>query len=268
MTENIQEIFTDQIDDPAVAMRGELDRDKLFELADNIKQNGLINPITVRPKNNRYEVVAGHRRLSACKIAGKIKIACVVRELDDQKAFEVMAAENLERDDVNPVEEAIFLHAFMERTGKSVAETAKAIKRSPGYVETLLVVGQMPDYMQEFLKTGEIKKGVAVTLMQITDEQTLRVWTEMAVRDGVSVAQAEYWVHGWKMQQLPGSKKTETPPDGYTPKASEPLKFACAVDGKKYLPEDMRTIMVFKENMPFLEGVLQEMRATPDEKVS
>lgn len=262
--ETIQEIFTDQIDDPAVAMRGELDRNKLFELADNIKQNGLINPITVRPKNDRYEVVAGHRRLSACKIAGKIKIACVVRELDDQQTFEIMAAENLERDDVNPVEEAIFLHNFMERTGKSVAETAKAVRRSVAWVNSRLVVGEMPDYMQEFLKVGEVSLGVAVELMKITDDGTRSAWTKMAVRDGVSVAQAEYWVHGWQMSLLPGGERAEIPPGDFVPAVSEPIKFACAVDGNKYLPEDMRTVMVYKENLAYLENVLAEMRKVPE----
>lgn len=268
MNEKIQEIYTDQIDDPVYAMRGELNRDSLFELAENIKANGLINPITVRPVRDRFEVVAGHRRLSACKIAGKIKIQCVVRELDDNQTFEIMAAENLERDDVNPVDEAIFLHNFMERTGKSVAETAKAIKRSVGYIETRLVVGQMPDYMQDFLKFGHIKLGVAVKLMEITEESTREVWTRMAVRDGVSIAQAEFWVHGWKIQELPGGIRSEIPPGDFKPAVSEPMKFECAVDGKRYLPEDMRTIMVYKENESFLHEVLQKIKETPEEAAS
>lgn len=265
MNETIQEIFTDQIDDPAFAMRGELDRDALFDLAENIKQNGLINPITVRPIGKRFEVVAGHRRLSACKIAGKIKIACVVRELDDNKTFQIMAAENLERNDVNPVDEAIFLNNYIERTGLSVAETAKAIKRSVGYVESRLRIGQMPDYMQDYLKQGVIKLGVALSLMEITDEITLRTWTDMAVRDGVSVAQADYWVHGWRVSLLPGGSRAETPPDGFVPTKSEPIRFECAVDGKRYLPEDMRTIMVFKENFEFLLAVLQKNRELSNE---
>src|SRR3990167_7076615 len=105
----MQEIYTDIIDDPVHAMRSDIDRAELFELADNIKQNGLINPITVRPVGNRYEVVAGHRRLSACKIAGKIKITCVVRALTDAEGFAIKAAENLERVDVDPVDEANFI---------------------------------------------------------------------------------------------------------------------------------------------------------------
>lgn len=266
--ETIQEIFTDKIDDPAVAMRGELDRDKLFELAENIKENGLINPITVRPKNGRFEVVAGHRRLSACKIAGKIKIPCVVRELDDQKTFEVMAAENLERDDVNPVDEAIFISNFMQRTNKTVPEIAKALKRSVSYVNSRLAVGQMPDYMQEFLKLGSIKLGVAIALCEITDQETLRVWTEMAVRDGVSVAQAEYWVHGWRVSQLPGGIRTETPPDDFIP--SEPVKllFRCEIDGKQYPPEDVRTVMIYKNNLPTFYAIAEQLRSASDNEIN
>lgn len=266
--EKIEEIFTDKIDDPAVAMRGELDREKLFELADNIKQNGLINPITVRPKNGRYEVVAGHRRLSACKIAGIIKIPCVVRDLDDQKTFEVMAAENLERDDVNPVDEAIFISNYMQRTNKTIPEIAKALKRSVGYVNSRLAVGQMPDYMQEFLKLGSIKLGVAVALMEITDAETLRVWTEMAVRDGVSVAQAEYWVHGWRVSQLPGGTRSETPPGDFVKDEPTKLLFECAMDGKRYAPEDMRTVMIYKYNMPTFYALIEKLREIDDNEIN
>lgn len=116
MTEIVQEIFTDLIDDPVVAMRSELDRNELFELADNIKQNGLINPITIRPSGDRFEVVAGHRRLSACKIAGKIKIACVVRILSDSEVFAIKAAENLERADINPIDESVFIAQYITQT--------------------------------------------------------------------------------------------------------------------------------------------------------
>lgn len=260
MNEKIQELYTDQIDDPAIAMRGELDRDALFDLAENIKQNGLINPITVRPRENRFEVVAGHRRLSACKIAGLIKIPCVIRELNDQQTFEIMAAENLERADVDPVDEAIFIANYLQRSGKTVPEIAKALKRSVAYVESRLKVGQMPDYMQAFLKQKSLSLGVCLSLMEITDAETLRVWTEMAVRDGVSVAQADYWVHGWRVSQLPGGSRAEKPPEGFVPGASSPVMFECEVDGKKYLAEDMHSVMIYKGNLAFFHTIAEEFR--------
>lgn len=252
--EKIHEIFTDQIDDPKDAMRSGLDRDALFDLAENIKANGLINPITVRPVGARFEVVAGHRRLSACKIAGIIRIPCVVRDLDDDKAFEVMAAENLERQDVDPVDEAIFITNYKEKTGKTISEVAKALNRSVAWVNSRLAVGEMPDYMQEHLKLGNLKLGVALVLQQITDEQTRRVWTELAVRDGASVAQAEYWLYDFQRQQLPGGVLSDTPPTDFQPGEVQPVMFTCAIDGQRYDARLFKTLMVYEGNMQYFNA--------------
>lgn len=258
--DNIKEIVIDQIDDPQNAMRSELNRDGLFELADNIKQNGLINPITVRPVGNRYEVVAGHRRFSACKIAGKVKIQCVVRELTDNDAFAVMAAENIERQDVDPVDEASFITEFMARTSLSVPEIAKKLRRSPMYVETRLAVGSMPDYMKDYIKRGELKLGAALALVQITDDNMRRVWCDMAARDGISVAQAEYWLHGWKVNQLPGGSQSDIPPEDYKPDAAPIVEFECAIDGKKYDARLFRTVMIYEGNLEMFNAIVDQLR--------
>jgi len=265
MTNEIQEIYTDQIDDPKDAMRSELDRDSLFDLAENIKQNGLINPITVRPIGKRFEVVAGHRRLSACKIAGKIKISCVVRELDDEQTFEIMAAENLERADVDPVDESIFIKNYIDKTNKSIIEVAKSLKRSVSYVQSRLIVGDMPEYMRKYLKEKELKLGVALTLMEITDEQTRELWTGMAIRDGANVAQAQYWVDGWKRQLLPGGIRSELPPDDFTPATSQPVMFECAIDGKKYDARLCKSIIVSENNLDVFYAFVSAFRIPPAE---
>lgn len=258
--DNIKSISIDLIDDPEFAMRSELDRNGLFDLADNIKQNGLINPITVRPKNSRYEVVAGHRRLSACKIAGMVKINCVVRELTDEQVFEIMTAENIERADVDPVDEAIHLSREIERTGKSTAELAKQIRRSVAYVESRLAIGAMPDYMQEYLKKGEMKIGVALNIFQITDDARRRLWADLAVRDGISVAQAELWLHQWTVNQLPGGVDSDVPSDGDVSSAPHIVMFECAVDHKKYDARLFKTFLVYEGNVELAESVFAEIR--------
>ncbi len=259
MTEIINEIFTDQIDDPKDAMRTALDRDELFDLAENIKANGLINPITVRPVGNRYEVVAGHRRLSACKIAGKIKIACVVRTLDDKQTFEVMAAENLERADVDPVDEAIFITKYKEKTGKSDSEIAESVKRSVQWVQTRLAVGEMPEYMQAYLKSGELKLGVALALAQIDDERTCRLWTEIAVRDGANVRLAEHWLYEYNRQKLPGGTLSDTPPSDIESSTPFIVKFTCYLDGLQYDARQFRTVMIHESNLPLLDAFVEEL---------
>lgn len=261
--ETIQEISIDLIDDPEFAMRTELDRNQLWELADNIKQNGLINPITVRPKNNRYEVVAGHRRLSACKIAGKIKINCVVRELTDDQVFEIMSAENLERADVDPVDEAIFLSKELLRTQKTPLELAKQIRRSLAYVESRLAIGEMPDYLQEYLKTGQIKIGVALNLAKIDDDNRRRVWVDMAVRDGVSVALSEYWLRTYEIQKLPGGELSDTPPEDTLAGTPAVVMFECFVDKKKYDARLFKMVSIYEGNLPLLESICAELRTDP-----
>lgn len=265
MIENIKEIPTHLIIDPKDAMRTDIDRDAIFELADNIKANGLINPITVRPVGDKYEVVAGHRRMLAHRYGGMPTIKCVVRELDDNQTFAVMAAENLERSDVDPVDESIFITKYIEQTNASVPEVAKALHRSVAFVESRLAVGLMPDYLQHYLKTGAIKLGVALTLVQITDDDMRRVWVDLAVRDGISIAQAEYWLHGWKVNQLPGGTVSQEPPEGYTPEEPKLITFRCAIDGKDYDCRQFRTYMIHESNVPFFNEMVRAFNAPAEE---
>jgi ParB/RepB/Spo0J family partition protein len=259
----IYEIFTDQIDDPHDPMRSELDRDALFDLAENIKANGLINPITVRPVAERFEVVAGHRRLSACKIAGIIKIQCVVRELDDNAAFEVMAAENLERADVDPVDEAIFISNYQKKTGKSIGEIGKALKRSAAWVESRLAVGEMPEYMQAYIKTGQLKLGVALILAQITDDGFLKMWVEQAVRDGISIAMAESWLYDFRRRLLPTGELPIAEQSGQIPAAPDAIMFTCAIDGQRYDTRMLKSISIYEGNVGYFNAFAEAFRAPP-----
>lgn len=264
MIDNIKEIPTHLIADPRDAMRTDIDRDAIFELAENIKANGLINPITVRPVGDSYEVVAGNRRLLAHRYGGMPTVRCIIRDLDDDETFAVMAAENLERADVDPVDESIFIAKYIEQTNASVSQVAKALHRSVAFVESRLVVGNMPDYMQHYLKVGALKLGVALTLFQITDDDMRHVWVDLAVRDGISVAQAEYWLHGWKVNQLPGGTLSVEPPEGYTPEEPKMITFRCAIDGNDYDCRQFKTFMVHESNVLFFNEMVRAFNAPAD----
>lgn len=278
--EVVKIILSDSICDPVDPMRTEMDRDALYELAENIKLNGLINPITVRPTYPNaffdevqqkwidketlneavpiFEVVAGHRRFTACKIAGIIRIPCVVRDLSDNEVFAVKASENLERADVDPVDEAIFLSKYIATSGKTTAEVAKQINRSIQYVESRLAIGAMDEHMQNAIKLGGLKLGAALKLAEITDDRLRRIWTEMAVRDGISVAQAEYWLHGWKMNQLPGGSPTDIPPEGYQAAAAEPVRFRCQLSGIEEDARQFRTVLIHESQIAIFEQIARE----------
>ncbi len=261
MIDNIKEIPTHLIADPRDAMRTDIDRDAIFELADNIKSNGLINPITVRPVGDGYEVVAGNRRLLAHRYGGMPTVRCIIRDLNDDETFAVMAAENLERSDVDPVDESIFITKYIEQTHATIPEVAKALRRSISFVESRLAVGAMPDYMQYYLKNGGLKLGVALTLVQILDDDMRHVWVDLAVRDGISVAQADYWLHGWKVNQLPGGTVSAEPPEGYTPDEPKIITFRCAIDGKDYDCRQFRSVMIHESNVPFFNEMVKAFNA-------
>lgn len=260
----VQEIFVDLIDDPQDAMRTGMDRDALWELADDIKKNGLINPITVRPVGERFEVVAGHRRLTACKMAGKVRVSCVIRALDDSAAFSVMASENLKREDVNPVDEADFISKIQTRTNKSLEEIATLVGRGRQYVEDRLAVAKMPGYMKDYLKAGQLKLGAALALAQIEEEPKRQLWTELAVRDGISVRVAEYYLYQWRASQLPGGAAIDTPSSDAPVAEYKPPMFRCAVDGKEYHMGDMQTLFVYRGNVPYLEELKKQILSSPD----
>ena len=208
--------------------------------------------------NLRFEVVAGHRRLSACKIAGIIKINCVVRVLSDEEVFAVMTAENLAREDVPLLDECRHYEQALKRFGKSIKEIAQSARKSEQYIKDRLVIAEMPEYMQVYLQNKEIKLGAALALVQIEDDSIRHMWTDQAVRDGVSVAQAEYWLYGWKKDKLPGGVYSETPPSGYMPGVSPGIQFECFFDGKKYPAKLFRSVMVFEDNIPILLSLIVE----------
>jgi ParB family chromosome partitioning protein len=263
--ENIKELFLGDIDLPQENMREHVDRDELFELVEDIKKNGLINPITVRPKNNRYELVAGQRRYLA-HLHGKIlKIKCVVRELSDEEALAIMTSENLSRVEVNPVDEAKHVTRLVEANDGDIKKVCHIVGRGEKWVRDRLAIGEMPDYLQEFLARKEIKIGVALILQQITNEELRHMWTLQAVRDGVSVPMAEYWLTDFKRRLLPGGElapndQGETlfaPPDA--------VMFTCSIDGQRYDTRFMRSILIYEGNVEIFKQFVSAFNEEPSE---
>lgn len=258
--ENVKELFTDQIVLPADNMRSTIDRDELYDLADDIKKNGLINPITVRPIGDKYELVAGQRRFLAHQIGGIIRIRCIVRELTDDEALGVMTSENLARVDVNPVDEAKHIGRLMNMYNNDAQQVARVVNRSVSWVKDRVLVSAMPDYMQEELGAGRLKLGVALNLLEIDDDAILRMWTEIAVRDGTSVAMSKYWVDGYKINKLNNKVNTGTPPEGFVAGTSAPVMFECAIDGQKYDARQFRQLFIHESNLDVFSSFVEEFR--------
>jgi hypothetical protein len=191
-----------------------------------------------------------------------------VRELNDQQTFEVMAAENLERADVDPVDEAIFIANFISRTGKTVPEVAKAVKRSTAWVESRLAVGAMPDYMREYIKAGQLKLGVALVLAQITDESYRHMWIDQAVRDGVSIAMAEAWLYDFRSRLLPGGGLAADAAGGDPLPPPNAIMFTCSIDKQQYDTRMMKAITIYEGNYPYFLEFVSAFNSAPSESES
>ena len=192
MEDKYIEIDLSLIDEPFTAMRTVIDRDEVERLAVSIRAEGLINPITVRPKGERYEVVAGHRRLLACRIAPLWKIICVIRELSDEQVFNIMSAENLAREDVNPLDQAIHIGRLVGDDESKIPEIAKRLHYSEEWVKSRLEILTYPEYMLPHIASGVLKLGVAQWLAKVESDFWRQQYVEQATNQGMSVLQARY----------------------------------------------------------------------------
>src|SRR3990167_2304142 len=212
---NTESIDVSLIDDPAIAMRGAFDVVKLNELIDSIRQNGLMQPLVVRRKGERYEVIAAHRRLAACGYLRIGQVPCMVRDADDRKTAVLRMHENLVRDEVNPVEEALFIARTITEAGYTTETMANAIGRGIKYIEDRLEIAAMPEYLQQYLKEKRISLGVALALNKVSDENIKRRWVDSAVFDGMTIKVAERAVLEFNDIE---ARRAATP-DGETPPA-------------------------------------------------
>lgn len=232
------------VDDPTTPMRSDIDMEAVQELADSIQLHGLLQPITVRPRGDRFEIVAGHRRFKAHLLLRKETIDCIVRELDDDKAFEVMAAENLERQDVDPVDEALFVGRLMNAPEATLEGVAKRLNRSPGWVSDRLDILEYPDYMIGAVKHGSLKLGVAKYLARIEDDTYRRMYVEGAIKNGMSVLQAEYAFNQFKAGLFPSmddiSAAGEALQSGELPKT----RALCAKCGQQAVEPNLRMVWI------------------------
>jgi ParB/RepB/Spo0J family partition protein len=268
LNDEVVRIGIDVIDEPPHAMRTDMDRDALQELADDIKKNGLISPITVRPVGARYEVVAGHRRLLACGLARLFVIPCVVRTLTDEQVFSIMTSENLKRNDVDPVDEGIHFRNAMQKHNYTIPQLASEIGRSPKYVDDRLTIANMPEYMQMHLKNNAIKMGVALSLNRLQPDELRKRWVALAVQDNITIRTADYWVYQWELGTLPDVlAEGEVAPDA-PPGERHIVKFNCSVDGKAYPAGATTMITISLENLPIFDAFVNEFRRLKAEERS
>ena len=197
MERKIQEISLNEIRPSAMNPRKTFDQESLQELADNIKRQGLLQPITVRPiidlldqEGNlcKYEIVCGERRYRAVKLNGSETIPCIVREMSDEDALDAMITENLQRKDVDPIEEA-FAFGALHKNGKSIEEIAARFGKSPRFIRERIKLDALIPEMKEWVTKGLMDIGAAAHMAKLPEEtqrEALDEWDPDDVEDPIT----------------------------------------------------------------------------------
>src|SRR3990167_89261 len=193
-SEKLCHLALEQIHTGKYQPRRDIDPDTLEELANSIRVQGIIQPIVVRPVNEGYEIIAGERRWRAAKLAGLTEIPALIRMLPDEAAMAIGLIENIQRENLNPVEEAFALQRLIEEFEMTHQQVAEAIGKSRTTVTNLLRLLNLPEKIKLLLASGELEMGHARALLTLTEELQLQaaqkiIEKKLSVRDTEALVQ-------------------------------------------------------------------------------
>ena len=195
--------------------RTKFDDEKIAELTQSIKQNGILQPILVTPLNNGgYRIVAGERRWRAARGAGLKEIPVYIRKLDDKQVMQLALIENVQRQDLSPIEEARAYRQLMDEYKMTQQEVSEAVGKSRSVIANSLRLLTLCEPVVELLEKGELTVGHAKMLAGITDAQEQKTIAQLAVKNGFNVRQLEVYIAGQSGEKQKAKKpslKQENP---------------------------------------------------------
>ena len=214
--DNIQLIPIKSIIAPRIAMRGNIDKNNIENLAKSIKEIGLICPICVMTTGKEFEIVAGNRRYEACKSLGMSEIQAIIMEQNSEKYFRTMTAENYERQDITIFDEVQFIERLMTELEMSQSQIAKYIGKSPAYVSERVAVLEYPTCILEALRCEKITFSVAREFNKITEANVCETYLKYAVENGCTPDIARKWRKQWELtKDKPEGELLEQMVDNY-----------------------------------------------------
>ena len=186
--------------------RQHFDKEKLDELAQSLREHGLLEPLVVRRRGDEYELIAGERRWRAAQRAGMREVLVVVRDVSAKDAFELALIENIQREDLNPVEFAEAMQRLIEEHGYTQETLADRVGKDRSTIANALRLLKLPEKVRKLVIAGELSEGHARALLGAKDEQTLNALAEKVASGRLSVRQTEALVRAAKPSNGAGGK--------------------------------------------------------------
>lgn len=187
--------------------RKTFDEEKLEELAASIERHGLIQPIVLRASGKGYEIVAGERRWRAARLVGLKEVPCIVKELTDEENMLLAIIENMQREDLNPIEEAEGIRQMIETYGLTQEQVSYSVGKSRPYITNCLRLLKLPEKVQELTAEGKLSTGHARAIAAIKDQKKQVALAVRAVEEGLSVRQIEALAKNTKEKSIAAPKK-------------------------------------------------------------
>jgi ParB family chromosome partitioning protein len=203
---DVTEISIDLCDTNPDQPRKHFDQEALSELADSILSQGIIQPIIVEKKNDRFIIVAGERRYRAAKLAGLRKIPVLVKSLTEEQRMEFALIENIQREDLNPIEEANAYRQLMEAIQLNQEDLAKKVGKKRSTIANSLRLLKLPDSIQVYIEDGRLSAGHARAILSLVNPSEQLLLCKKIVDEGLSVREAEKEANGFNDGKRAGKK--------------------------------------------------------------
>lgn len=191
--------------------RTHFNESELKELSDSILEHGVLQPLLVRKKNNGYEIIAGERRYQASKLAGLEELPVIIKDVDDQEMLAIALIENLQRSDLNPIEEAKGYRQLIDSSGMTQEALSKAVSKSRSAITNSLRILDLPEQVQQYIFDGKLTAGHARAILAVPYEDARIKLAEKVVAEGLSVRATENLAPLFSVGESPKPKRTVTP---------------------------------------------------------
>ena len=191
--------------------RKNFDEDALSELSDSIAKNGVLQPILVRKKGNKYEIVAGERRYQAAKMAGVKEVPVVIKEVADEDVFKLALIENLQRSDLDPIEEARGFRQLLDEQNLTQEQLGEALSKSRSAITNSLRLLDLPEVVQDMMADGKLTAGHARAILAVPGDEARTKLAYKVVDEHLSVRQTENLAPLFSMGDVPRAPRAVMP---------------------------------------------------------
>jgi len=195
---DIQDIPISKIKENPYQPRKSFNEEKIRELAESIKENGIIQPLVVRPKDSYYQIVVGERRFRAAKLANLMTVPCLIKDVNDEKMAEIALIENLQREDLNPLEVAFSYNRLITDFGLTHEQLSQRVGKSRVAITNTLRLLKLPEKVQQDIINGIITEGHARVLLSLEEIDKILFARDIIVNKGLSVRETEELVKNIK----------------------------------------------------------------------